>query len=474
MATKNLEFLEIPREMPLKQHARVRIGNFREIYGKFNQSNAASQSSRCIECGNPYCEWKCPVHNFIPNWLDLVQKGELFRACELLHLTNSLPEVCGRICPQDRLCEGACTINDGFGAVTIGSVEKYIADEAIARGWRPDISRIRSSGSRVAIVGAGPAGLACADVLTRNGVKAIVYDRYPRVGGLLTYGIPAFKLEKEVIHRRQGVLEGMGVEFRCGVEIGKDIALDSLVKEHDAVFLGMGTYTSRDGQIPGQDHPEVYQSLPYLIGNINHIMDWPAFDAMPYVSFKDKRVLVLGGGDTAMDCVRSAIRQKARRVICAYRREEKNMPGSATEVRNARDEGVRFLWNLQPSAVRTEGDKLIGVDMTVTSKDSSGRLVMTGKKKLLRADCVVIAFGFESSAPAWLGENGIDISDRGLVLTGAGKHPHQSTADKIFAGGDMTRGSDLVVTAVYEGREAAKGISSWLNLPSQIDESPFL
>ena len=473
MATKNLEFLEIPREMPLKRLASERVGNFGEIYGQFSSSRAAAQSSRCIECGNPYCEWKCPVHNYIPNWLDLVQKGQLFRACELLHRTNSLPEVCGRICPQDRLCEGACTLNDGFGAVTIGSVEKYIADEAIARGWRPDISRVRRSACRVAIVGAGPAGLACADVLTRNGVKAIVYDKYPRIGGLLTYGIPAFKLEKPVLQRRQRVLEGMGVEFRCGVEIGADIPIRRLIDEHDAVFLGMGAYTARDGAIPGQEHPQVHQALPYLIGNINHVMGWDPMAQLDYASFGGKRVLVLGGGDTAMDCVRTAIRQKAKRVICAYRREEADMPGSATEVRNAREEDVRFLWNLQPSTIHTEGDKLVGVEMTATRKDRQGKLVLTEKKRLLRADCVVIAFGFDSSAPDWLGQHSIDTDARGLVVASQGKHPYQTTCEKVFAGGDMVRGADLVVTAVYEGREAAKGITAFLKLPSQLDETPL-
>src|SRR5687768_5121889 len=244
MADKNLQFLEIPRTDPAKVPVEQRVTEFKEIYAQFDPSGASQQSGRCLACGNPFCEWKCTVHNYIPNWLKLVQEGNLFEAAELSHKTNSLPEICGRICPQDRLCEGACTLNDGFGAVTIGSVEKYITDEALKQGWRPDMSKVVATGRKVAIVGAGPAGLACADVLVRNGVEAIVYDKYSEIGGLLTFGIPPFKLEKEVVRTRRQILEGMGVKFVLNTEVGKDVAFAKLLADHDAVFLGMGAYTS--------------------------------------------------------------------------------------------------------------------------------------------------------------------------------------------------------------------------------------
>src|SRR6202034_4435707 len=264
MVDKTLQFLEFPRREPEKIAVSDRIKVFSEIYTAYDADGAAQQSGRCLSCGNPFCEWKCPVHNYIPNWLNLISEGKLFEAAELSHQTNSLPEICGRICPQDRLCEGACTLNDGLGAVTIGSVEKYITDEALAQGWRPDMSGVRHTDKRVAIVGAGPAGLGCADILVRNGVKPVVFDRYARVGGLLTFGIPPFKLEKQVVERRRELMEGMGVEFRLGVEIGADAAagqlpFEQLLREYDAVFLGMGTYNSVRGNLPGENLPGVYE-----------------------------------------------------------------------------------------------------------------------------------------------------------------------------------------------------------------------
>lgn len=247
------QFLDAPRQDPEKKPVEERIVEFGEIYGQFDPETAATQSERCLACGNPYCEWKCPVHNYIPNWLKLVAEGNLFEAAEMSHRTNSLPEMCGRVCPQDRLCEGACTLNDGFGAVTIGSVEKYITDEALALGWRPDMSNVTPTGKKVAVIGAGPAGLACADVLVRNGVEPIVFDRYNEIGGLLTFGIPPFKLEKEVVFTRRNIMEEMGVKFSLGIEIGTDISIDQLLADHDAVFMGMGTYTSMRGGFAGEE-----------------------------------------------------------------------------------------------------------------------------------------------------------------------------------------------------------------------------
>lgn len=472
MAAKNaMQFLDISRQDPKKVQAEVRIHDFREIYGQFPADQAGSQAGRCLSCGNPYCEWKCPVHNYIPNWLKLVEEGNLFAAAELSHQTNSLPEICGRVCPQDRLCEGACTLNDGFGAVTIGSIEKYISDEAFKQGWRPDMSKVVPTGKRVAIVGAGPAGLGCADVLARNGVTPVVFDKYPEIGGLLTYGIPPFKLEKDVVKNRRAILEHEGVEFRLNTEIGKDIAFDALLKDYDAVFLGMGTYTAMKGEFPGEDLPGVVQALPFLISNIHRVMGSEQSPA-DFIDMKGQRVVVLGGGDTAMDCNRTSIRQGADSVTCVYRRDEANMPGSRREVANAKEEGVEFLFNRAPVEIVGKG-KVEGVKVVETrlgAPDAKGRRkpeVVAGSEQIIPADRVVIAFGFRPSPAPWFAQHALKLHDDGrMKVHGAvlAKHKFQTANEKVFAGGDMVRGSDLVVTAVFEGREAAQGILDYLGV----------
>ena len=468
MADKNLQFLDIPRHDPEKTPVEIRTKEFREIYAQFDAPGAAQQAGRCLSCGNPFCEWKCPVHNYIPNWLKLVNEGNLFEAAELSHKTNSLPEVCGRICPQDRLCEGACTLNDGLGAVTIGSIEKYITDEALKQGWRPDMSSVVKTGKRVAIVGAGPAGLGCADILVRNGVTPVVFDKYERIGGLLTFGIPPFKLEKDVVEKRREILEGMGVEFRLGVEIGKDIGFDQLLADYDAVFLGMGTYSYVKGGFPGEDLPGVYEALPYLVSNINRELALP--DAGPWVNLEGKRVVVLGGGDTGMDCIRTAIRQGAESVTCTYRRDEHNMPGSRRDYKNSKEEGAEFFFNRQPIELVGK-DKVEGVKVVETRLGAPGprgrRMaeVIPGTEQVIAADAVIIAFGFNPSPASWFDAHGIAVHPNGRVrVTAAKTTPFQSTNPKVFAGGDMVRGSDLVVTAVFEGREAAQGILGYLGL----------
>ncbi len=467
--TKNFEFVEVPRQDPAKTAAEVRIKDFREIYGQFDPKHAVSQASRCLGCGNPYCEWKCPVHNYIPNWLKLVEEGNIFEAAELSHRTNSLPEICGRVCPQDRLCEGACTLNDGFGAVTIGSVEKYITAEALKRGWRPDMSGVKPTGKRVAVIGAGPAGLGCADVLVRNGVEPVVYDRYAEVGGLLTFGIPEFKLEKEVVRTRRKLMEEMGVKFVLNTEIGKDLPFQRLLDEYDAVFLGMGTYTYMKGGFPGEKLPGVYESLPFLISNIKRLLGM-AENPADFIDMKDQRVVVLGGGDTAMDCNRTSIRQGAESVSCAYRRDEANMPGSKREVANAKEEGVEFLWNRQPVEIVGD-DKVEGVKVVTTelgAPDARGRRtpqVVSGSEEIIPADRVIVAFGFQPNPAPWFSQFDIGCDERGRVKAPAlGQYKHQTTNPKVFAGGDMVRGSDLVVTAVFEGRTAAEGILDYLGI----------
>ncbi len=471
----DFQFVEVGREDPAKVPARIRKKEFAEIYAPFEPKNAASQAHRCLACGNPYCEWKCPVHNYIPNWLKLVAEGNVMEAVELSHQTNTLPEVCGRVCPQDRLCEGSCTLGEGgFGAVTIGAVEKYITDTAIAMGWKPDLSQVVATDKRVAIIGAGPAGLGCADVLTRNGVKAVVFDKHPEIGGLLTFGIPEFKLEKSVISRRRELMEGMGIEFRLNTEVGKDVMLEALLDEYDAVFLGMGTYTYMKGGFPGEELDGVYDALPFLISNVNHCLGYEK-DPAEYISMQGKRVVVLGGGDTAMDCNRTSIRQGAKSVHCAYRRDEANMPGSRKEVQNSKEEGVRFLFNRQPIEVVGEGGKVVGVKLVTTAlgePDANGRRrpeVVPGSEEVVPADAVLVAFGFRPSPAPWFDQFGIQTDEGGRVVAPEapqeeGRFAFQTSNPKIFAGGDMVRGSDLVVTAIAEGRQAAEGILDYLEV----------
>lgn len=463
------QFIDVGRSDPEKKSLDLRQKEFVEIYEPYAEVAVKHQAHRCLGCGNPYCEWKCPVHNYIPNWLQLISEGNLFAAAELAHQTNTLPEMCGRICPQDRLCEGACTLNDGFGAVTIGATEKYIADTALAMGWKPDLSKRVWTDKKVALIGAGPAGLGCADVLVRAGVKPVVFDRYPEIGGLLTFGIPEFKLEKSVVQRRRKILEGMGIEFRLNTEIGRDIAIDTLLSDYDAVFMGMGTYTYMTGGFPGENLPGVHAALPYLIANVNRNMGWEK-DPADFVSVKGKRVVVLGGGDTAMDCNRTAIRQGAISVTCAYRRDEENMPGSHREVTNAHEEGVNFLFNRQPVAIvgdgRVEGIKVVTTQLG--EPDAKGRQrpeIIPGSEEILPADIVLVAFGFRPNPPAWLKDAAVDLNDwDGVIAAEQQRYKFQTSNPKVFAGGDMVRGSDLVVTAIWEGRQAADGILDFLGV----------
>ena len=478
------QFLDVPRDMPRKVPLQLRTeGDWNELYGRFGQAEAVHQAGRCLDCGNPYCEAKCPVHNYIPNWLALVEEGRILEAAALCHETNPLPEMCGRVCPQDRLCEGACTLNAGFGAVTIGAVEKYIVDTAFEQGWRPDLSKVVDTGHRVAVIGAGPAGLACADRLARAGIAATVFDRYEQIGGLLQFGIPSFKLDKSVIGTRREVLEEMGVRFRLGVEVGRDVAIGTLLSEYDAVFLGLGAYRYTDGGLPGQDLAGVLPALPFLVQNGRivtgrepqgrAIAGWETSLSLPDLA--GKRVVVLGGGDTGMDCVRSAVRLGAASVTCAYRRDEANMPGSAREVANAREEGVRFLFNRQPLAIESvDGSSASGVRVVQTrlgEPDANGRQraePVAGSESVIEADVVIIAFGFSPRPPEWLDTLGVKARENGrLIVGGEGRLPYQTSHPRLFAGGDCVRGADLVVTAVQEGRDAAAAIARMLRREQQ-------
>ena len=460
-------FLDRERADPDVYPLEVRRKEFREIYKPYSQEEAADQSERCLDCGNPYCEWKCPVHNYIPNWLKLAGEGRILEAADLCHETNSLPEVCGRICPQDRLCEQACTLATGFGAVTIGAIERYIVDEALKQGCRPDLSHVRTRPWSVGVVGAGPAGLACADVLTRNGISVTVYDRYPEIGGLLSFGIPDFKLELQVMRRRREILEGAGVHFRLNCEIGRDIQAHELESMHDALFFGTGTYSPVEASLPGVEKGGIVPALEYLIGQTCHLydLDLPGY---PHIDLAGEQVLVLGGGDTAMDCVRTAIRQGAASVHCVYRRDQKNMPGSPREVKHAMSEGVQFEFNTLPLALVHEDRKLVGLEIArtrlVAADDGRARPEMIpGSEQRLPATALIFAFGYRPSPPKWLETIGVGTDRTGLVQMEAAL-PGQTSNPSIFAAGDMVRGSDLVVTAIADARRAAESIIQYLEI----------
>ena len=391
---------------------------------------------------------------------------------ELSHQTNCLPEVTGRVCPQDRLCEGACTVRDDYGSVTIGNIERYISDQALAKGWRPDLNHVAAVDKRIAIIGAGPAGLACADVLARNGVSATVFDRHPEIGGLLTFGIPAFKLDKSLLARRREIFSAMGIRFELNCEIGRDITLATLLDEYDAVFVGVGTYRSMKANLPNEDAPGVYDALPFLIANTKQLMGLPDSPEEPFINTAGLNVVVLGGGDTAMDCVRTSLRHGASKVTCAYRRDEANMPGSKKEVKNAKEEGAEFEFNVQPVQLELdESGSVTGVRLLRTQlgeADAKGRrrpVPIEGSEFVMPADAVIMAFGFNPHSMPWLETHGVQVDDWGRIAANVNSvYRYQTSSPKIFAGGDAVRGADLVVTAMAEGRHAAQGMMDWLGV----------
>ncbi len=469
-----LKFVHLGKETPEKRPATLRSEDFHEIYRQFAADKAAEQASRCSQCGVPYCQTHCPLHNNIPDWLRLTAEGRLQEAYEMSQATNTFPEVCGRICPQDRLCEGNCVIEQaGHGTVTIGSVEKYLTDLAWENGWVKPIKPHHERPESVGIIGAGPGGLAAADVLRRQGIQVTVYDRYDRAGGLLTYGIPGFKLEKPVVMKRIEQLELAGVTFVLNCAVGVDLSFDAIRGQHDAVLIATGVYKSRDIQAPGVGAKGVVKALDYLIASNRKSFgdDVEAFDSGE-LNAAGKRVVVIGGGDTAMDCVRTAIRQGAISVKCLYRRDKANMPGSQREVQNAEEEGVDFVWLTAPKAF-TGGTSVEGVivqRMRLGDPDASGRQspeVIDDADYTEAADLVVQALGFEpEEIPTLWGVPELAVTRWGTIKSDF--RTHSTSLPGVYAAGDIVRGASLVVWAIRDGREAADAILSYLAQPAAV------
>ena len=468
MATqKMLKFVTVDRDMPAKRTADDRRKDFDEIYADYAREKAAEQASRCSQCGVPYCQAHCPLHNNIPDWLRLTAEGRLQEAYEISQATNTFPEICGRICPQDRLCEGNCVIEQsGHGTVTIGSVERYLTDTAWAEGWVKPITPRTERTESVGIIGAGPAGLAAADALRREGVQVTVYDRYDRAGGLLTYGIPGFKLEKDTVMARIDQLAKGGVEFVLNCAVGEDLTFDAIRGKHDAVLIATGVYKTRELEGEGAGAAGIVRAIDYLTAsNRKSFGDEVAEYDSGELNAEGKSVVVIGGGDTAMDCVRTAIRQGATSVKCLYRRDRANMPGSQREVANAEEEGVEFVWLSAP--VGFEGDPVSGVKvqkMRLGAPDATGRQspeVIEGSDYVEKADLVIKALGFEPEdlAKLW-GVEGLDVTRWGTVRAVAATG--QTSLDGVFAAGDIVRGASLVVWAIRDGRDAATAILGYL------------
>ena len=458
-----LQFVSVERDMPEKRAPDLRNRDFDEIYAEYAREKAAEQAGRCSQCGVPYCQSHCPLHNNIPDWLRLTAEGRLQEAYEISQATNTFPEICGRICPQDRLCEGNCVIEQsGHGTVTIGSVEKYITDTAWEEGWVQPAAPAQERSESVGIIGAGPGGLAAADVLRRAGVQVTVYDRYDRAGGLLTYGIPGFKLEKPVVMRRNEQLAAGGVSFEMNCTVGQDISFEEIYKTHNAVLIATGVYKSRDLDAPGVGAEGIVKAIDYLTAsNRKSFGDAvPEFDSGA-LDAKGKKVVVIGGGDTAMDCVRTAIRQGATSVKCLYRRDRANMPGSQRETMNAEEEGVEFVWLTAPKGFK--GDPVSGVivqKMRLGAPDATGRQVpelIEGADYVEEADLVIKALGFEpEDLPRLWGQPGLEVTRWGTVK--ADFRTHATSLDGVYAAGDIVRGASLVVWAIRDGREAAEAM----------------
>lgn len=467
--TKNmLKFVTLEKKMPEKRPADERRDDFQEIYDEFATQKAVDQASRCSQCGIPYCQVHCPVQNNIPDWLNLTANGRLEEAYEISQATNNFPEICGRICPQDRLCEGSCVIEKGFESVTIGAVEKYITDTAWEKGWIKPTKVMRELEQSVGIIGAGPGGLAAADELRKKGYQVHVYDRYDRIGGLLVYGIPGFKLEKDVVEKRAKLLADSGVTFHLNFEVGRDMSFTELRDKHDAVIIATGVYKARDITVPGSGLGGIVPALEFLTASNRKGLgdDVPSFDDGT-LNAAGKNVVVVGGGDTAMDCVRTAVRQGANSVKCLYRRDRKNMPGSLREVVNAEEEGVEFVWLSAPKAFLGD-DSVTGVkaiNMHLGIADSSGRQVpveISGSEHDIPCDLAIKALGFDAEdIPALFDEPGLEVSRWGTIMASYGTG--QTNLEGVYAIGDIVRGASLVVWAIRDGRDSAAAIHKYLS-----------
>ncbi len=468
MTDKMLKFVKIGQQTPPKRKVDKRKDDFKEIYDEFISQKAKEQSSRCSQCGVPFCQVHCPLSNNIPDWLKLTAEGRLKEAYELSQSTNNMPEVCGRICPQDRLCEGNCVIEQsGHGTVTIGSVEKYITDTAWEKGWVEPISVKYEKNQSVGIIGAGPAGLAAAEQLRKNGYKITIYDRYDRAGGLLIYGIPNFKLEKHVVERRTKLLKDGGIEFVQNFEVGKDASLDQLRKKHDAILIATGVYKAREVSLPGNDLENIFPAMDFLTAsNKKGLGDKVELFDKGILNAEGKDVVVIGGGDTAMDCVRTSVRQKAKSVKCLYRRDKNNMPGSAREVLNAEEEGVEFVWLSSPKEFigKNKVEKLLVSKIELGEPDESGRRrpeVKDGSDFEIKADMVIKALGFDpEDLPKLFGSKDLFVTKWGTIKSDF--NTMETNLKGVFAAGDIVRGASLVVWAIKDGRDAASSIKKYL------------
>ena len=468
MSEKMLKFVDIGQQTPPKREVENRKKDFNEIYKEFINKKASEQSSRCSQCGVPFCQVHCPLSNNIPDWLKLTAEGRLKEAYELSQSTNNMPEVCGRICPQDRLCEGNCVIEQsGHGTVTIGSIEKYITDTAWENGWVKPIKLKNERNQSIGIIGAGPAGLAAAEELRKQGYKITIYDRYDRAGGLLIYGIPNFKLEKFVVERRTKLLEDSGIEFIQNFEVGKDASLDQLRKKHDAILIATGVYKAREIDLPGNDLNNIFPAMDFLTAsNKKGLGDKVELFDNGTLNAEGKDVVVIGGGDTAMDCVRTSIRQKAKSVKCLYRRDKENMPGSAREVANAEEEGVEFVWLSSPKEFKGTNkiERLIVDKIKLGEPDETGRRkpeIQSNSDFEVKADMVIKALGFDpEDLPTLFDCNDLQVSKWGTVKIDF--DTMETNLKGVFAAGDIVRGASLVVWAIKDGRDVAKSIKNYL------------
>ena len=477
MKKKMLQFVDLKQETPVKRSTPKRKDDFNEIYNEFITDKAREQSSRCSQCGVPFCQIHCPLSNNIPDWLKLTAEGRLKEAYEISQSTNNMPEVCGRICPQDRLCEGNCVIEkSGHGTVTIGSIEKYITDTAWEKGWVKPVKVRRELKQSVGIIGAGPAGMACAEELRKSGYQVTIYDRYDRPGGLLIYGIPNFKLEKFVVERRTKLLKESGIKFVQNYDVGKNKSLYDLKEKHDAILIATGVYKAREINIPGHDLQNIFPAMEFLTAsNRKGLGDKVKLFDDGTLNAEGKNVVVIGGGDTAMDCVRTSIRQKAKSVKCLYRRDRENMPGSAREVSNAIEEGVEFIWLTSPK--NFIGDKKINAievnKMILGEPDSSGRRkpeIEVGSEYKITADLIIESLGFDpENIPKLLNAEELAISQWGTIKIDL--KSMQTNLDGVFAAGDIVRGASLVVWAIRDGRDVAEQIEKYLQLKSSKNKS---